>query len=185
MNLEMIQCVFKNIQNSIELPEYMKEVCSTFSIDVPEIRTLNKIVIKYDIESSITKVDFLHFVLEYIKIALQDDFLTSNERDNINYLKRLFKVKPGDFHHYHPMELQKLIGHQFSLIYNNDQVSSDEAMFKVNLQEIFDLSFDQMNEYSKKEAIISMKQGVSTKDLDVLFTHGEYSKLKSDSQNDI
>jgi hypothetical protein len=66
-----------------------------------------------------------------------------------------------------------------SKIYEDNFVTPEEALLKVDLQELFDLSFDQMNEYSKKEAIASIQKGAAAEDLDVFFTHTEYFKLRS------
>lgn len=48
----------------------------------------------------------------------------------------------------------------------------------MDLQEIFDLSFDQMNDYAKVEPAISIQKGADSKSLDVFFTHKEFFKLK-------
>jgi hypothetical protein len=40
----------------------------------------------------------------------------------------------------------------------------------LDLQELFDLSLDQMNEYSKKKAIASIQKGAAAEDLDIFFT---------------
>ena len=69
-------------------------------------------------------------------------------------------------------------------MYQDNLVSDEEALLKVDLQEIFDLSFDQMNQYSKKESITSVKQGVDVNDLDVFFSNEEYSKLKVEGNNE-
>jgi hypothetical protein len=124
-------------------------------------------------------VDFLHLIFEYIKLSLEDNLLTNEERDHIKYLKRLFHIQPGDFQLHNSWQVEKVIGFQLSKIYEDNFVTSDEALLKVDLQELFDLSFDQMNEYSKKEAIVSIQKGAAAEDLDVFFTHNEYFKLRS------
>lgn len=73
----------------------------------------------------------------------------------------------------------KVIGYQLSKIYADNFVTPEEALLKIDMQELFDLSFDQMNEYAKKEAIASIQQGADTENLDVFFTCNEYFKLKS------
>lgn len=76
------------------------------------------------------------------------------------------------------MEVENVIVYQLSQIYRDNFVTPEEALLKVDIQELFDLSFDQMNEYSKKQAITSIQLGADVKDLDVFFSHNEYFKLK-------
>lgn len=109
--------------------------------------------------------------------------INEEEKSNIIFLKRLFQIRAGDFYLHHKLEVEQVIADQFLKMYQDNLVSNDEALLKVHLQEIFDLSFDQMNEYSKNESITSMKQGVDVKDLDVFFSNEEYSKLKVEGNN--
>jgi hypothetical protein len=121
----------------------------------------------------------LHLIFEYIKLSLEDNLLTNEERDHIRYLKKIFHIQPGDFQLHIGLLVERVITFQLSKIYEDDFVTPDEALLKVDLQELFDLSFDQMNEYSKKEAIVSIQNGAEAEDLDVFFTYTEYFKLKS------
>ncbi len=178
MNFENFKLVFEEIQKRIELPEYLKVICTQFSTEGSAIE-VNEILHKYGINTSVAKVDFLHLIFEYIKLSLEDDILTNEERDHIKYLKRLFQIQPGDFQLHNSWQVEKVIALQLSKIYEDNFVTPEEALLKVDLQELFDLSFDQMNEYSKKEAILSIQNGAKAEDLDIFFTHAEYFKLKS------
>ena len=40
-----------------------------------------------NINSETAKIEFLHLIFEYIKITLEDNILTTAEKENINYLK--------------------------------------------------------------------------------------------------
>jgi len=87
----------------------------------------------------------------------------------------------GDFYFHNKQNVENIITYQLTRIYQDNFITEEEALFKVDLQEIFDLSFDQMNDYSKKEASLSIQQGADPTDLDVFFTQKEYFKLKSAS----
>ena len=93
-----------------------------------------------------------------------------------------FGIQPGDFYFHNSHNVENIITYQLSGIYQDNFITEEEALFKVDLQETFDLSFDQMNDYSKSEASLSIQQGADPKDLDVFFTHKEYFKLKSVSE---
>ena len=178
MNSEKFKLAFEEIQKRIELPEYLKVICTNLSIEKPKIE-VNEVLHKYGINPSIAKVDFLHVIFEYIKLSLEDNILTNEEKDHIKYLKRLFQIQPGDFQLHNSWQVEKVIAFQLSKIYEDNFVTPEEALLKVDLQELFDLSFDEMNEYSKKEAIVSIQKGAAAEDLDVFFTHTEYFKLRS------
>ena len=178
MNSKKFKLVFEKVQKRIELPEYLKIICITLSIGKTDTETVNQVLLRYNINHSIAKIDFLHLIFEYIKFSLEDDILTDEERDHIKYLKRLFQIQPGDFQLHNSFQVEKVIAFQLSKIYEDDYITPQEALLKVDLQELFDLSFDQMNEYSKKEAIVSIQKGAAAEDLDVFFTHNEYFKLK-------
>ncbi len=96
-------------------------------------------------------------------------------------MKGLFQIQPGDFHLHNKGDIETVITHQLSKIYQDNFVTSEEALFKVDIQEIFDLSFDEMNEYSKIEAATAIQHGIDPKNLDVFFTYNEYFKLKTKS----
>ena len=164
MNFEKFRMAFEEIQKRIELPEYLKAICTKLSTEKTEI-DVNKILNRCGINDSIAKVDFLHLIFEYIKLSLEDDLLTNEERDHIRYLKKIFHIQPGDFQLHISLQVERVITFQLSKIYEDDFVAPHEALLKVDLQELFDLSFDQMNEYSKKEAIVSIQNGAEAEDL--------------------
>lgn len=178
---DKLSSAFEKIQNELELSGYLKEVClhiveKTFSKNV-----LEEILTNNGVNNSIAKVDLIHLIFEYIKIILQDDILTVNEKEDIKLLKLWFGIQPGDFYFHNSYNVENIISYQLSRIYQDNFITEEEALFKVDLQEIFDLSFDQMNDYSKTEAALSIQQGADAKNLDVFFTHNEYFKLKSSS----
>jgi len=94
-------------------------------------------------------------------------------------VKRIFKIIPGDFIFHTKNQVENVIKYHLSKMYDDNYITPEEASLKIDLQELFDLSFDQMNEYSKLEASVSLKQGADIGDLDVFFTHTEYFDLKN------
>jgi len=67
---------------------------------------------------------------------------------------------------------------QLSKIYADDFITEEEAELKSGIQEIFDLTYDQMNDYAKIKAAVSLKKGAGPKDLDIVFTYEEYFKIR-------
>ena len=74
--------------------------------------------------------------------------------------------------------VEQVIFKQLSIIYGNKVISFEEAQLKVDLQEVFDLSYDQINEYAKQKARIALNQGAILQDLDIFFLYKEYIALK-------
>lgn len=181
MQLEELSAAFSEINNDLQMQDYLKEICLTIVNKTAARKIIDDIVTVYHIENSVAKVDFLHLILEYTHRVLQDDILNENEKNNIKYLKVLFRIEPGDFYRHVKEGVEKIIMIQLYKIYKDDLVSNTEALLKVDLQEIFDLDFDQMNEYSKSEAAISLRKGADIRDLDVFFTSKEYFKLKREA----
>jgi hypothetical protein len=113
------------------------------------------------------KNELLDLVIDYIILALNDHLLTDEEIENVLYLKRLFEIRDGDFYREKYMAIGLVLDKQFQLIYRNDyKVSLEEALRKVHLQDIFDLSYDQFLEFKEKEIRNALNNGADLRDLD-------------------
>jgi hypothetical protein len=77
------------------------------------------------------------------------------------------------------LDVEKVITTQLSKMYKDEFINDEEALLKVDLQEIFDLSFDEMNDYSIKHASDAIYHGKDPKNLDVFLKFQDYFKLKS------
>jgi hypothetical protein len=179
MNFNTLLVDLKEIQNSVLLPQYIIDVIHNISNEKITSAEVDKICLTANVNYSIAKVGFLHFIFEYIQIALKDDILTTEEKEVISYFKKLFKIHPGDFTFHTNDQVENVINYQLTKMYSDNYITPEEALLKSELQELFDLSFDQMNEYSKLEAKVSMKQGAAVENLDVVFTHKEYFEIKN------
>jgi hypothetical protein len=179
MNNEKLKNALQEIQDRVELPKHIKGMLCKIAdgtITIPEVK---KNCFIFGINLSVAKIDFLHFIFEYIRIALNDDILSAEEKQVIGYFKRIFTIMPGDFISHTHNQVENVIKYHLLKMYSDNYITPEEALLKVDLQELFDLSFDQMNEYAKLEAVTSLKQGAAIGDLDVFFTHTEYFDLKN------
>lgn len=178
MDKENLSISFQEIEKKLFLSDYLQEICSAIITKSISKKSIDEILQTQNINYSIAKVDFLHLIFEYIKNILEDDILTAIEKENVKFLKVLFRIQPGDFYYHNKADIEATIAFQLSRIYQDNYISDEEALLKVDLQEIFDLSYDQMNDYAKVEAAISIQKGADPKSLDVFFTHKEFFKLK-------
>jgi len=181
-----LKIAFANILSSKHLDnvstliseKFYENGIDTSRSDILEVLQANEIK---DLEE--LKERALELVIKYTNVALSDNYLSTSEKLNILYLKRLLKIKEGDFYKKYPHihdEVQEIIRTQLSLIYrNDDKIDDKEAVQKVDLQDIFDLSYDEFLEISNLEDIDALDRGAELKELDtVLFEIIE----KSDAQ---
>jgi hypothetical protein len=179
MEYANLSSAFEKMVKDLELPEYLNEICSHIANRTISKSKVDQILMSHNINSSIAKVDFMHVILEYIKRTLEDGILTDEEKKNIKFLKVWFSIKPGDFYLHNKLDVEKVITTQLSKMYKDEFINDEEALLKVDLQEIFDLSFDEMNDYSIKHASDAIYHGKDPKNLVVFLKFQDYFKLKS------
>jgi len=174
MDLENLGNAFAQIVTNLDLSGYLKKVSNEITNKTISRKFIDDLLKNENINQSIAKVAFLHLVFAYIEVALEDNILTTTEKENIKFLKLLFRIQPGDFYLHNKKDIESTLTLQFSKMYEDKYVTNEEALLKVDLQEIFDLSYDEMNSYAKIEATFSVKNGADPKNLDILFTHRDF-----------
>jgi hypothetical protein len=183
MNKEQFLNAIQYIESNIELPKYVREVFSLVKSTQSHSKVIDQFLIDYGINESIAKVDFLNITIEYIKLIIEQNAVTEENVENVQLLKILFQIKPGDFFIHKKNEIENLIKYQLAKIYDDNLVSPDEAILKVEIQQLFDLSFDQMNNYAKSEAVGIIQRGIDPRDLDLTLSHNEYFTINSNNSN--
>lgn len=115
------------------------------------------------------KLDLIDLLLLYINLVLNDHIITPKEYLNCKQLKTLFKIREGDFYKLRYEEIKEVIYKQLERIYRDDnKISEEEAICKINLQGLFDLSYDQFLEFNEREIRIALEKGADIKDLDTV-----------------
>ncbi len=113
------------------------------------------------------KFDTLELLVSYAHYILEDNIISNEELDDFSFLKLLFKIKEGDFIKYKNGEISEILKKQFIRMYSDQNIDSDEKIQKVNLQSLFDLSYDEFENLKKEEVINSLLNGANPKDLDI------------------
>ena len=90
MNYQNLVSAFTQINDEIHLPEYLQIICNAIANGKINKENIDEILLRYQVSRSVATVDFLHVIFAYIKIALEDEKLTDDEKNNINFLKTLF-----------------------------------------------------------------------------------------------
>ena len=118
----------------------------------------------------------LKLVMFYLKVVLKDNLISDEELRNIRFLKLLFGIKEGDFNKQKGFanEVVSIIKSQLNLIYVDDEVSSQEAIHKVNLQEVFGLNYDEFLLLSNQVVLDSLSRGYDWIEIDSFITANAY-----------
>lgn len=112
--------------------------------------------------------ELLDLILVYINLALNDHIISENERRNIKRLKIHFKIKEGDFIEKRYSEIEDVLQRQFERLYSDNKIDTTESMHNVDLQEIFDLSYDQFDKFKEREVAKALERGAVITELDTV-----------------
>lgn len=112
------------------------------------------------------KEELLDLLIIYINLILNDHIISDNEKHNVGLLKKHFKIKEGDFYSHRHQEVEDILHRQLERIYLDNQVNFEEAIHSVELQGLFNLSYDQFEEFREQEVrrAISLGANISTLD---------------------
>lgn len=114
------------------------------------------------------KEELLDLLIVYINLILKDHIITDNEKRNIELLKIYFKIKEGDFYKYRRDAIEDSLTRQFEILYADNIIDKDEALCNVGLQDLFDLSYDQIDGFKEKEVRNALERGATITDLDTV-----------------
>ena len=166
-NPERLKNVFKQIDSKYS-KDYLKEIAQSICDNSIDRITINKILKKHSIDNYKSyKSEFLDIILDYIGIVLNDDIITEDELSNCDQLKLIFKIEEGDFYKYKFTEINKILLKQLFKLYLDNTINKEEALQKVAMQKLFDLSYDQFNEFDLLEAELALKRGADISELDI------------------
>lgn len=115
------------------------------------------------------KLECLDLLILYINLILNDHVISDKEFKNVKQLKLLFRIREGDFFNLRYEESKEIIYKQLERIYRDDnRISDEEALHQVNLQGLFDLSYDQFLEIKEREVRIALEKGADIEELDTV-----------------
>jgi hypothetical protein len=160
---------------------YINELTELIHTNELDKRQLNRILSEHHIKQiEDIKEELLDLLLVYFNLILNDNIITENKGRNLKVLKRIFRIKEGDFYSYRYDEVKEVLHRQFEHMYSDNKIDTEEALFKVGLQESFDLSYDQFIELANEDVKAALFRGASLSDLDTVFKLPEFTKVKAD-----
>lgn len=163
--------------------KYISDIAELVYNENIDVENLNAVLEEYDIAKiQDIKEELLDLLIVYINLILNDHILTENEKTNVQLLKTIFRIDEGDFYKFRYDEVEDILNRQFIRIYrDDDKIDQDEALHKVALQQLFDLSYDQFLEFKEKEIISALERGADLKDLDTVFKLPQYANTEGDT----
>lgn len=114
------------------------------------------------------KEELIDLLLIYINLILNDHIISENEKLNVELLKKYFKIKEGDFYTYRYQEVEDILHRQFERIYLDNNISKEEAIHHVDLQGLFNLSYDQFDNFRQNEIRRALEDGADIMNLDTV-----------------
>src|SRR5690606_9872871 len=91
----------------------------------------------------------LDIFLNYVENIVDDHFISQDEIMKATKLKLFFEIKEGDFYEKRHLQIKHIIQKQYYYFLVDRHISHSEELQEVNLQDLFDLGFDQYLELSK------------------------------------
>ena len=162
--------------------DYIAEIIEMIKSDNFHREKVDVIFEKHNITSyEDAKEEFLDLIIHYINFVLHDDIIDEVEYYNVTQLKRLFKIENGDFYNLRFSKIEEIIMKQILRIYQDNQIGKFEAIHKSKLQGMFDLSYDEINEFVTNEVERALKQGGDITKLDAYYKISKDANLSDDS----
>jgi len=90
------------------------------------------------------KLDLIDLLLSYINFVVNAYILTDKEMYNIGILKLYFKIKEGDFYKYRYEAIKSVCQKQYLRLNRDNHIDYYEELFLVKMQDVFDLSYEQL-----------------------------------------
>ena len=113
------------------------------------------------------KTESLDVAIRYARITLEDDVLSEKEVSGMSMLKRLLYIEEGDFYKYGKKDdVQGIIASQLFKLYDDDYISYTEVLHKVELQGLFNLSYEEFEDVVRDIAKDALDRGADFKNLD-------------------
>jgi DNA segregation ATPase FtsK/SpoIIIE-like protein len=135
-----------------DLKSYIHDIAELVYQENLTSKTIENVIANYGIKSiKDIKLDLIDLLILYISIVLEDFIITENEKKNVSILKRLFKIKEGDFYNNRLSEIERILHIQFYKLYVEEIISEDESVYSFEMQDLFDLGFDQFEAIKRKE----------------------------------
>lgn len=162
----IIQTLFERHQYS----DAMNAALRLFAEGKISTLVLNQNAKAYGITLDDLRLEAVDVIIDYIELILEDNALSAEEMNTLRMMKLFFHIQEGDFVNQHKeKQIAHILYRQLELMYQDKKVDRKEAMMKVELQELFGLSYDQFLLLEQDVVETALKNGANLKDLDTFY----------------
>ncbi len=139
-----VRHVFKNYLLQQKPPQIIVEILTTFIYGEFSRAAVNEVCREFKLQDlNEIKPELLDLVLYYTSCCLEEHAITEEEKIELKFLKILFQIKEGDLFEYKSNQIRQIISIEAKRILADWKVDETESLYQVDLQQIFDLSYDQ------------------------------------------
>lgn len=161
------------INNLLEIKNYsepLQEVLRMFAQEETSPIAVREALKKHNLEVNDLHDEAIDAIIDYVNQILDDHIITKSEMDSLRKLKLLLHIKEGDFINAHKeADIENILHKEFELIYSDKVVDKKEAAMKVDLQELFGLSYDQFLLFEQETIEHALKNGADITNLDTFY----------------
>ena len=102
--------------------------------------------------------DLLDIILSFTRSCSEDLELTPHELDCVRTLKRLFRIKEGDFLRFRGPDVHEAVSVQLEYVLADGYIERAEDLHLVGLQQVFDLGFDDFTRIAHPDVLELLKK---------------------------
>jgi hypothetical protein len=146
----ILHTAFETIAKSDTISEHIREIATLVVSDELTRENIQSIVSKFGYTVQDIKNELLDMLIAYANAILEDSTITDKEKQNFGFLKLYFGIKPNDFYKYKLFEIKEILHRQLEKMYLDNNISKEEAEHGVDLQDMFELSFEQFDKLKEK-----------------------------------
>ncbi len=148
-NKETLDRIFSDILK-MGIKDYTHDLAELVINNKLSNESIQIILTKYSIKTiDEIKPELLNMLIAYLRLALKDGAITSNEQQNFSILKAFFGIERGDFFHNKQQEIKYVIKEQTKWLCRNNLTPKADTENDELLQDMFDLNNDQLDKMKK------------------------------------
>lgn len=147
-NLTLFKESVRQLQSKFQSDGLLVEILQLIVDDKMNSRSLDALLRENHVRSNSIELrnNLIRVIICYAQMCLEDDYLTEEEMTNIMLLKTFFRLNDDNFTQYETKLLvEAIIRTQIEKMYADHIIDYQEALQQVELQSLFDLSYDEFS----------------------------------------
>jgi hypothetical protein len=176
--MRTLAATIASVRSYYSFPAYLDAICNEIIINAIDRAGVDQFIRDFDMDPAEVKIDLLNFINEFTWNAVQADVLTANEREQVNFLKGIFNIQPGEFFQHLREEAENIALYPSSEFYRRSKKLSENALTKTEVLEMFDFTPDQIADFLLFVQAESQRIGKRLDEVTVFFPPTNYFKAR-------